>query len=148
MSKFSWNNFTFKDFINFKKHEVDNLPQGVSISTMCCSAKLGCIVNTENIQKYFQLNSNDVLTVKVNNDKQNTLLTTKTKNKRKKIVPKKEKTQKFYNQITVVMRITHGETDNLDQEKKINVKLFKNGKLASSAKESCLERARFCSKSV
>ena len=37
------------DFIDFKKHEVDNLPTGVSISTMCCSAKIGSEINKAEI---------------------------------------------------------------------------------------------------
>lgn len=121
-----------KDLINYKKYEVNCLPKGVSISTMCCSAKLGCNVYTENIQKYMSLNSNDVLTVKVNNDDKRSLLETKTKNKKKKTTVKKTKQQKFYNQITVVMRIYEGQSENIDEEKKINVKLFKNGSIQMS----------------
>ena len=60
MTKFSWNDYQVLDFIDFKKYEVDNLPKGVSISTMCCSAKLGCDVYTDNIQKYMTLNEDDV----------------------------------------------------------------------------------------
>ena len=53
-------NIKINDLINYKKYEVDNLPKGVSISTMCCSAKLGCDVYTDNIQKYMTLNEDDV----------------------------------------------------------------------------------------
>ena len=56
MTKFSWNDYQFLDLINYKKHEVDNLPNGVSISTMCCSAKIGSEINIENVQNYLQLN--------------------------------------------------------------------------------------------
>ena len=69
MTKFSWNDYQFLDLINFKEHEVDNLPKGVSISTMCCSAKIGSEINIENIQNYLQLNRNDILTVKLNDSK-------------------------------------------------------------------------------
>lgn len=132
MTKFSWNDYQFLDFIDFKKHEVDNLPNGVSISTMCCSAKIGSEINIENVQNYLQLNKNDVLTVKMNDQKIRTLLEQKKKNKRKKVGTKKNKTQKFYNQITVVIRINHGETTNINDEKTINVKLFKNGSIQMS----------------
>ncbi len=121
-----------KDLINYKKYEVDNLPKGVSISTMCCSAKLGCDVITDNIQKYMTLNENDVLTVKVNNDDKRSLLETKVKSKKKKVTVKKTKQQKFYNQITIVMRIFEGETEDINLEKKINVKIFKNGSIQMS----------------
>ena len=128
----STNNPTYKDFINFKKHEVDNLPNGVSISTMCCSAKLGCNILTDDIQKYMKLDSNSVLTVKVNDDDKRSMLETKIKNKKKKVVVKKTKLQKFYNQITIVMRIYEGEFDDINTVKKINVKLFKNGSIQMS----------------
>ena len=53
----------------------------------------------------------------------------KVKNKRKKIGTKKSKTQKFYNQITVVIRINHNDCEDINKEKTINVKLFKNGSI-------------------
>ena len=74
MTKFSWSNYKFADLINFKQHEVDNLPSGVSISTMCCSAKIGTEIDIENIQDYLQLDKNDILTVKLNDTKIRTLL--------------------------------------------------------------------------
>lgn len=125
-------NIKINDLINYKKYEVDNLPKGVSISTMCCSAKLGCDVYTDNIQKYMTLNEDDVLTVKVNNDDKRSIIDTKSKAKKKKSTVKKTKQQKFYNQITLVMRINEGKTDNLNDEKKINLKLFKNGSIQMS----------------
>ena len=132
MTKFSWSNYKFADLINFKQHEVDNLPSGVSISTMCCSAKIGTEIDIENIQDYLQIDKNDILTVKLNDTKIRTLLEQKTKNRRKKKIPKKGKTQKFYNQITVVVRIGHEPTDDINKEKTINVKLFKNGSIQMS----------------
>ena len=125
-------NIKINDLINYKRYEVDNLPKGVSISTMCCSAKLGCDVYTDNIQKYMTLNKDDVLTVKVNNDDKRSIIDTKSKAKKKKSTVKKTKQQKFYNQITLVMRINEGKTDNLNDEKKINLKLFKNGSIQMS----------------
>lgn len=132
MTKFSWNEYQFLDLINYKEHEVDNLPNGVSISTMCCSAKIGSEINIENVQNYLQLNKNDILTVKMNDQKIRTLLEQKVKNKRKKIGTKKSKTQKFYNQITVVIRINHNDCEDINKEKTINVKLFKNGSIQMS----------------
>lgn len=132
MKKFSWNDYQFLDLIDWKKHEVDNLPNGVSISTMCCSAKIGCEISIENIQNYLQLDKNDILSVKLNDSKIRTLLEQKVKNRRKKKVLKKGKTQKFYNQITVVIRIGTGSCEDINKEKSINVKLFKNGSIQMS----------------
>merc|ERR1711916_1778 len=95
MTKFSWNDYQFLDLINFKEHEVDNLPSGVSISTMCCSAKIGSEINIENIQNYLQLNRNDILTVKLNDSKIRTLLEQKTKKQKKKEGGKKRKNSKI-----------------------------------------------------
>ena len=62
----NWDKIKIKNLIDYKTKEVDNLPDGVSISTMCCSAKLGTIIDINNIQEYLQLNENDILTVKLN----------------------------------------------------------------------------------
>ena len=132
MTKFSWKEHPILDLIDFKSHEVDSLPNGVSISTMCCSAKIGSEIDVENIQNYLQLNKNDVLSVKVNENKIRTLLEQKVKNRRKKKVVKKGKTQKFYNQITVVIRIDNGSCEDINKVKSINVKLFKNGSIQMS----------------
>lgn len=132
MTKFSWKDFQFLDLINHKVHEVDNLPSGVSVSTMCCSAKIGSEIKIDKIMNFLQLNSDDILTVKMNDSKIRTLLTTKPKNKRKKVGAKKTKTQKFYNQITVVVRIGYGNYEDINNEKCINVKLFKNGSIQMS----------------
>ena len=91
MAKFSWTDYQFLDLINYKKHEVDNLPSGVSISTMCCSAKIGSEIDIENIQNYLQLNKNDILTVKLNDSNIRTLLEQKAKIGVKKKLPKKER---------------------------------------------------------
>lgn len=148
MSKFSWNEFQFLNLIEYQKHEVDNLSKGVSISTMCCSAKLGSIIDIENIQNYLQLDNNDILTVKMNDQKIRTLLVQKIKNKRNKIVVKKGKTQKFYNQITVVVRINNDNYDDINNEKCINVKLFKNGSIQMSGCKKIEEVNRVINKLI
>ena len=132
MTKFSWKDFQFLDLINHKDLEVDRLPSGVSVSTMCCSAKIGSEIKIDKIMNFLQLNSDDILTVKMNDMKIRTLLNKKPKNKRKKIGAKKTKTQKFYNQITVVVRIGYGDYEDINEEKCINVKLFKNGSIQMS----------------
>ena len=83
-NKINWSTFEFKDFINVKTNEIDELPNGVSISTMCATCKLGTLLNVLNIEKYLELNIDDVLCVKMNKDRIRTLIPDKKKNKREK----------------------------------------------------------------
>jgi TATA-box binding protein (TBP) (component of TFIID and TFIIIB) len=138
--KSKWDTFKFTDYLNVDNIEITNLPDGISVSTMCASCKLNTRLNIPNIEKYMQLNSDDVLTVKTNKEKFRTLITIKNKPKRiKKGNNTKEKdTSKnhFYNQITVVMRVSNGYTTDLNKEPKINMKLFKNGSVQMSGCKS------------
>ena len=137
MTKTNWDEFKFNDFINVKENEIDNLPNGVSISTMCASCKLGTEINILNIEKYLPLNPNDILCVKMNDDKIRTLIPEKKKNKReKKNAKPKKKVTHFYNQITVIVRIDSGEINNWEDVTKINLKLFKNGSVQMSGCKS------------
>ena len=131
-SKTNWALFEFKNLINVKDNEIDVLPNGVSISTMCASCKLGTILNIVNIEKYLELNINDVLCVKMNKERIRTLIPEKKKNKRCNKIIKEEKINHFYNQITVIIRIGSGPIDDWATEPKINVKLFKNGSVQMS----------------
>ena len=125
-----WKKFQFIDYLDISKNKICKLPNGVSISTMCANGSLGTKLNLQNIRDYLPLNDNDILTVKLNQDNIRTLIVSKkskrnTKKKTKKSVP-------FYNQVTVVVRIFEGKTDNLDDEKKLNLKLFQNGTIQIS----------------
>jgi len=125
-----WNNYNFNDYLDINKNKIDILPQGLGISTMCSSCKLNTKLNISNIEKYLQLNENDILSIEKDCIKS---LISKINYKRKK--NKKEsvkKTTYFYNQITIDIRITHGDTKNLDKEPRINIKLFKNGTIQMS----------------
>ena len=140
-NKINWTTFEFKDFINIKDNEIDYLPNGVSISTMCASCKLGTILNILNIEKYLELNIDDILCVKMNKERIRTLIPDKKKNKRDtklKIFKqdKEEKTNHFYNQITVIIRIGYGKINEWENEPKINLKLFKNGSVQMSGCKS------------
>jgi TATA-box binding protein (TBP) (component of TFIID and TFIIIB) len=140
-NKTNWSIFEFKDFIDVKENEIDILPNGVSISTMCASCKLGTILNILNIEKYMELNTDDILCVKMNKDRIRNLIPDKKKNKRDKKTKmlkqeKDEKTNHFYNQITVIIRIGSGPIDNWETEGKINLKLFKNGSVQMSGCKS------------
>ena len=134
MSKTNWNDFKYLKIIDYETNEIKNLPNGLSISTMCSSAKLNSLINCVNIEKYLQLDQDDIVCVNLNNDKQRTLIQTKTKNKRLK---KKGKTDfSFFNQITVVIRVFQGPVKDWDEEPKINLKLFKNGSIQMSGCKS------------
>lgn len=131
-NKINWSTFDFKNIINVKDNEIDLLPNGVSISTMCASCKLGTTLNIVNIEKYLELNVNDVLCVKMNKERIRTLIPVKKKNKRGNKTIKEEKVNHFYNQITVIIRIGSGPIDDWEKEPKINIKLFKNGSVQMS----------------
>lgn len=135
--KSRWDTFEFTDYLNVDTKEINNLPEGVSISTMCASCKLNTRLNIPNIEKYLQLNSDDILTVKMNKERIRSLIDIKNKPKRIKKVDTKA-TQKdtskncFYNQITVVVRVNHGSSKDINEVPKINMKLFKNGSVQMS----------------
>jgi len=131
-----WTSFNFKDYLEVEKNEINKLPDGVAISTMCASAKLGTKINIDNIEKYLPLNSNDILTVKRNISRIRTLIPIKIKKRRnKKNIKSKKNNNHFYNQITVVVRIyenNDNKDENLNDVKKINIKIFKNGSIQMS----------------
>jgi TATA-box binding protein (TBP) (component of TFIID and TFIIIB) len=133
--KSKWDMLKFTDYLSVDTIEIKNLPTGISVSTMCASGKLDTKLDIPNIEKYLQLNSDDVLTVKMNKERIRTLITIKNKPKRiKKDNIKQKDTSKnhFYNQITVVMRVDNGDCVDLNDVRKINVKLFKNGSFQMS----------------
>ena len=128
---------SFIDYVNIEENEITNISKEISISTMCASCKLNTKINIDNIENYLDLNSNDILTVKVSKENMRSLITVK--NKSKRIKPKETKNVErnyFYNQITVVIRVTHGITDDINTEPKINMKLFKNGSIQMSGCKS------------
>jgi TATA-box binding protein (TBP) (component of TFIID and TFIIIB) len=135
-----WENYNYIDYLGVNKNEIKNLPNGISISTMCSSCKFDTKLNITNIENYLQLNSDDILTVKRNKESMRTLIVTKNKPKRmkKNVTVEKKDTSKnsFYNQITVVVRVDEGMIDDLDNAPRINLKLFKNGSVQMSGCKS------------
>jgi TATA-box binding protein (TBP) (component of TFIID and TFIIIB) len=135
-----WENYKYIDYLGVNKNEIKNLPNGISISTMCSSCKFDTKLNITNIENYLQLNSDDILTVKRNKESMRTLIVTKNKPKRMKkntTVEKKDTSKNsFYNQITVVVRVDEGMIDDLDDAPRINLKLFKNGSVQMSGCKS------------
>ena len=134
MSKINWEDYKYVNIIDHEKNEIKDLPDGLTISTMCASAKLNSLINIVSIEKYLQLDEDDIICVKLNNDNKRTLIQTKVKNKRLKKKDKKE--FHFFNQITVVIRVFYGIVKDWDTEPKINLKLFKNGSIQMSGCKS------------
>lgn len=135
MAKTKWDTIKFTNYLNVDKNEINNLPDGLKVSTMCASCKLNTRLNIVNIENYLQLNNDDILTVKLNKERIRTLLTIKTKRPKKDdrdVKPENNYKKYFYNQITVVIRITHSDIDDINNATKINMKLFKNGSVQMS----------------
>ena len=134
-----WNNFKFIDYLDVIKKEINNLPDGISVSTMCASCKINTRLDIPNIEKYLQLNPDDILTVKKDKEKMRTLIPIKNKPKRTKktdIKTKNTSTNHFYNQITVIIRVDNDEYTDLNECPRINMKLFKNGSVQMSGCKS------------
>ena len=135
-----WANYEYIDFLGVDKNEIKNLPNGISISTMCSSCKFDTKLNITNIENYLALNNDDILTVKRNKESMRSLIIIKNKPKRMKKsdkTPKKDTSKNsFYNQITVVVRVDEGPIDDLNNAPRINLKLFKNGSVQMSGCKS------------
>ena len=126
----NWSKYEFKEYLKADPL-MFNLPKGVSISTMCAKCKLGTELNIDLIKNHLNLNNDDILTVKINNENMRTLIEAKKKKRRTKRKVKVA-SNPFYNQITVVVRINEGPIENIHEEPKINLKLFKNGSIQIS----------------
>jgi TATA-box binding protein (TBP) (component of TFIID and TFIIIB) len=122
------------DFLDVEKNEINNLPENASISTMCASLKLNVTLSYENISKYLELNSEDILKIQYK-DELKTLLKLKTKKKHNNTIVKSRKNV-FYNQITIVVRIDSGPYKDINKLKQINMKLFGNGSIQMSGCKS------------
>lgn len=125
-----WANLIVKPYLQFEKTLL-KLPVGISISTMCGKCKLGSNLDLDNIKKYLDLSTEDILTVKMSKNDMRTLIPVKIKKRRTKRKAKVNNNP-FYNQITVVIRVFEGNYVDLNDEYKINVKLFRNGSVQIS----------------
>jgi len=61
--KYNMTEIEYINYIDYKKIEIDNLPSNVKISTMSASCKLNTEINIVNIEKYLDLNINDVVRI-------------------------------------------------------------------------------------
>lgn len=121
-----------KKLIDVDKMEINNLPDGVKVATMCSSCFLNSKLQLDNIEKYMALHENDILTVKRTKDNVRTLIELKKPTKKSLNPSNKNTGNNFYNSITLIVRVTSGPTKNINLEPRINVKLFKNGSLQMS----------------
>jgi TATA-box binding protein (TBP) (component of TFIID and TFIIIB) len=121
-----------KNLIDVEKMEINNLPDGVKVATMCSSCVLGVKLELDNIEKYMALHEDNILTIKRSKENIRTLIELKKPTKRSSNPKYKEVSNNFYNSITLIVRVTTGPTQNINLEPRINVKLFKNGSLQMS----------------
>jgi TATA-box binding protein (TBP) (component of TFIID and TFIIIB) len=99
------------------------------MSTTC---KIGrTIINIENIYNYLQVSYHDVLSINFKNDCKTIDEKYKKKEKKKKTKKIVKKVNNFFNQITLLMAV--------DENKKINTKLFTNGSVQMTGSKSVLD---------
>jgi TATA-box binding protein (TBP) (component of TFIID and TFIIIB) len=114
-----------------KKIEYDLKPEEAKISTMTICLVMGskCIFECYNIGKYLKLDRKFIDEIKFC-DENNTQIRSfnKKKIKVKKKAEKKKKKESFYNQVTIIVRISDIKT--------INIKLFKNGSIQMTGCDS------------
>jgi len=90
---------------------LESLPSNMSISTISVTGKINCKMILENIDKYIKLSDDGILSVKYGG---------KYRSLEKKLKSRKKKDIRcFENQLTMEVRV--------NGDKKINVKIFKNG---------------------
>ena len=128
---------------------IISLPEGMTKSTSCASCKLKATeleifeIDTLKIMD-LPLDSGNIISLYINK-KENfkTLLkegSVKTRKKKTEKIPKiKKKGNNFYNCINIVIRVTSGDTNILENEPKINMKLFKNGSIQMSGCKSIID---------
>ena len=82
-----------------------------------------------------ELSRDDIIQIKKDENNIRTLIPKKKSKRKSKKIVKKKKTSYFFHQITIVVRVFEGDIDecNLrENEKKINLKIFKNGSIQMS----------------
>lgn len=130
----NWNKVKFTDQFPVEDFKIKNLTDGIKISTICASCNIGTEFNLDNIFKYISLKPEDVLVVKKNNQNLRTIIALKETKRRSKTEQEKKKTTSFQNSLTIVIRKQHNivSKEELDNESKVNLKLFNNGSIQMS----------------
>jgi len=97
-------------------YQLDDLPEGVSISTITLTCKFDTTFNAHNIGRYLELIPNTIIGIKYGDgEKSSKTLVIKKRRAKKKV----KKPKSFFNQVTIVVQ---SENNN-----EINIKFFKNG---------------------
>jgi len=108
-----------EDYININDYNMDKIPTNVSISTMSIGCNLGTSFNMKNIYDHLTLLNDNIIAIK---SSEGIRCIEEFKSKFKST--NKNSKKNFYNQNTIIMHI--------DEDKFINIKLFKNGSLQMS----------------
>ncbi len=113
--------------------EYDLKPEETKISTMTICLDMGnnCIFECYNIGKFLKLDRKFIEEIKFSDEngiKIRSPHKKKLKQKRKRKSNKKKKKESFYNQVTIIVKIT--------DTKRINIKLFKNGSIQMTGCDS------------
>lgn len=130
----NWTNYNFKNLFDIDKFIIKDLLNGIKISTICASCSVGTDLNLDIIHKYIGLHAEDILVVKKNNEDYRSLINLKQPNRRSKTEQEKKKTTSFQNSLTIVIRKQHHKVSQseLENESKVNLKLFNNGSIQMS----------------
>lgn len=120
--------FDFTEYIDMSTEITEN----VHISTICASCLLPGPHDLDTLYNNTVLDSNSILAIKFTNSTFKSLIPLSSK--KNKITQYLQ--NKFYNQITFLIRISEGETTSLKKEPKINLKLFCNGSVQMSGCKS------------
>ena len=103
-----------KSIVDITKYVLSDMPDEIKISTISISGNLKCVLHLENIYKYTMIAPNFILSLKFNGNIIGAVFKKK-RNKKDCAAPLGH----FENQLTLIV--------NVNDQKKINVKLFQNG---------------------
>jgi TATA-box binding protein (TBP) (component of TFIID and TFIIIB) len=111
-----------KQYINPSKFDTTKIPNNTKVSTMSITCKIGTNIYIKEISRFMRLSTKDVLTIKYYRN---------IRSLDAKVIKKHNKKRHklgFFNQLTVEVR--------LNPQRKINIKLFRNGSLQMSGCKS------------
>ena len=111
------------------------------VSTMSTTCKIGrTIINIKHISKHLPVSYDNVLSINFNNECKTIDDKYKKKEKKKKTKKIVKKVNNFFNQITLLMAV--------DENKKINTKLFTNGSVQMTGSKSILDNFTILNKLI
>lgn len=111
-------------FIDSSIFLLNNLPSNLLISTISATGKINCKMILENIDKYMKLSNDGILSIKYGGK-------LRSLEKKRPKSRKKKNTRCFENQLTMEIRV--------NGDKKINVKIFKNGSFQMTGCKSVVD---------